>query len=94
MGEPRHRIHDEKNRLALVAKVLGDRHRRLRREAPHHRALVAGRDDRDGAGAVCPEGVVEKFPHLSAALADKRDHDGVELGRARKHREQRRLADA
>ena len=49
MGEARDEIDDEQHRFAAVAEIFGDRHGGLRRQPPHHRALVAGRDDRDGA---------------------------------------------
>ena len=94
MGEARHRIDDEQDLLALIAKIFGDRHRRLRREAAHHRAFVAGRDHRHRRSAIVAERVVEELAHFPAALADQRDDDGVELRRAGEHGQQRRLADA
>ena len=87
-------IDDQQHRLALIAEIFGDRHRGLRREAPHHRAFVAGRNDGDRQLAVVAERVVEKLAHLAAALADQRDDHGVEIRRAREHGEQRRFADA
>ena len=66
----------------------------LGREPAHHRALVAGRDDRDRRGLVGAERIVEEFAHLAAAFAHQRDDHGVEIGRLGEHREQRGLADA
>ena len=94
MGEARDRIDDEQHRLAAVAEILGDGGRRLRRQAPHHRAFVAGGDDRDGARAVFRERPFQELAHLAAALADERHHDGVEAAGAGQHGKQRRLADA
>ena len=94
MGEAGDAIDDQQHRLAAVAEIFGDGHRGLGREAAHHRAFVAGGDDGDGLVAVVAERVVEKLAHLAAALADQRDDDGVEIGRARQHRQQRGFADA
>ncbi len=65
-----------------------------RREAAHHRAFVAGGDHRDRRLPIGGERVIEEFAHLSAAFADERDDDGVEVRRAGEHRQQRRFADA
>ena len=88
------RIDDEQHRLAQITEIFGDRHRRLRREPAHHRALVAGRDDGDRGAAIFAQRVVEKFPHFAAPLADERDDDRVDRRRARQHGEHCRLADA
>ena len=79
--------------FALIAEVFGDRHRGFRREAAHHGALVAGRNDSDRGGAAFAERVVKKFAHFAAALADKRDDDGVDRRRPGQHRQKRRFAD-
>ena len=85
---------DEEHVLAGVAERFGDRQRRLRRQAAHHGAFVAGGDDSHGARPVLEQGVLEELAHLAAALADERQHDGVEAARAREHGKKRRLADA
>ncbi len=74
--------------------MLGDRHGRLRRQPPHHRALVAGGDDGDRARPVAAQHVLHELAHLAAALADQRDDGRVEALRAGEHAEQRRFADA
>ncbi len=94
MGKARHRVHDEQHRLALIAKILGHRHRRFRREAAHHRTFVAGRDNRDGRRPILAQRIVEEFAHLPSALADERDDDSVELRSAGEHRQQRGLSDS
>ena len=77
MSEARNRIDNQQDLLAVVAKVFGDRHRGFRGKPAHHGALVAGRDDRDG-GRDPRQGIAKKFPHFAAALADKRNDDGVD----------------
>ncbi len=71
----------------MVSAVLGA-------SLPHHRAFVAGRDDRDGHIAVGAETIVDEFAHLAAALADERDHHAVEAFRAGDHAEKRGFSDA
>ncbi len=94
MGEAGDRIDDEQDPVAAVAKIFGDARRRLWREAAHRGALVAGRDDRDGAGAVVGQRVVEELAHLAPALADERRSPPCRNPASREHREQGRLADA
>ena len=93
VSETGDRIDDQQHRFALIAEVFGDRHRGFRGEAAHHGALVAGRNDSDGGGAVFAERVVKKFAHFAATLADKRDDDGVDRRRPGQHRQKRRFAD-
>ena len=94
MGKARHRIDDEQHLLAPVAEIFRDAHRRLRRQAAHHRAFIAGGDHGDGVLALLLERVLQEVAHLASALADQRDDGSVEAAGAREHGEQRRLADA
>ena len=95
MGKAGDRIEHQKHAVALVAKMLGDAHRGVRRAPAHHGALVAGGDDGDGLGhALRADRVFEEFAHLAAAFADQRDDHRVEGIGAGQHGEQRRLADA
>ncbi len=79
MGEAGDQVDDQQHLVAKVAKILGDRHRGARSEPAHHRALVAGGDDRNRRLAIFGKGVVKEFAHFATALADQRDHDGVEI---------------
>ena len=72
MGEACHGVDDQQDVFAQIAEIFGDAHRGLRREAAHHRAFVAGRDDGDGAIALLAERVLQEFPHFASALADQR----------------------
>ena len=85
---------DQQHRFAHVPEVFGDRHRCPWREAAHHWAFVAGRNDRDHGGAIFAQRVVEKFPHFATPLADERDDDCVDRRRPGQHGEKRGLADA
>ena len=94
MGVARHRVDDEQDVLAVVAQMLGDAHRRLRRKAAHHRAFIARRHDGNRARFLAAERVLQELAHLPSALADEGQDGRVEARRARQHRQQRGLADA
>ena len=93
MGEARHQIDDQQHVLATIAEKFGDGQGGLGRQPAHHRAFVAGRNDRDREPAILAERIVEEFAYLAAALANQRDDDGGEALGAGKHAQQRRFAD-
>ena len=94
-GEARHRIHHEHDALAAVAEVFRDGRADVGGLQAHQRRFVGGGADDHGAfHALGAEVVLQKVPHLAAALADQRDHVDVGLGIARDHAQQRALPDA
>ena len=94
MGEAGDAVDDQEDAVAPVAEIFGDAGGGARRQAPHHRALVAGGDDGDDLGQIAGHGLFEKFAHFAATLADQSDDDGIKPLGARQHAHQRRLADA
>ena len=88
-----HRIHHEQHILAEIAEMFGQRSRKLRGKAAHHRTFVTRRHDGDGISSSCTQRILDKFPYLPATFTDQRDDDAIEGCRARNHAEKRRLAD-
>ncbi len=94
-GEAGHRIHQQQDIEAIVAQLLGHRHGDIGRLAAHQRRFVAGRGDHDGAGqAALAQIVLDELLHFAATFADQADHDGVGVGVARQHGQQRGFAHA
>ena len=73
-------VHQQQHVVALVAEPLGDARRGERGAQAHERGLVGGRDDDDRAGeAFGAEVVLDELAHLSATLADEREHRDAAL---------------
>ncbi|MNE40037.1 hypothetical protein D3C80_1340220 [compost metagenome] len=92
MGKAGDAVDDEKNIVALIAKMFGNGDRGKRRHLAQHRAFIAGGDNGDGLAHVFAHRVFDELAHFASAFADQRNHhlvEGVGLG---EHRQQRGFA--
>ena len=64
---PRGSNEDEKDAVAAGAEIFGDAHCRFGRAPAHHRAFVAGRDDRHGLLHRPADRVFQELANLAAA---------------------------
>jgi hypothetical protein len=95
LSEPRERIHDQQDVLALVAKVLRNRRRAPRAVEPHQRRIVRRRRDNNRPlQTLRPKNALDELLHFAATLADQPDDDDVGARVARHHPQQHALADA
>lgn len=86
MGKSRHAVDDEKDIIALIAKMLGDGNGGKRCHLAQHRAFVARRDDGDGLAHILAHRIFDELAHFASAFTDKRNHhlvEGVGLGEHR-----------
>ena len=87
-------VHKTKNALALIAKILRDRHRQVGSLAADQGCLVRGGDDDDTTGQTSLAQIVfDEFARLTTALANQADDTDLGVGMARHHGKQCGLAD-
>src|SRR3974390_2080269 len=80
---------------ALIAQLFGNGHGNIGCLAANKRRLIRGRRNDDASlQAICAQIVLDEVLELAPAFAHEPDDDGVGVGIAGEHGEQRRLAHA